>query len=360
VVAVVGITTAVMAATIALVQTDIKKVLAYSTVSQLGYMFLACGLGAFGVGVFHLFTHAFFKALLFLGSGSVIHALSGEQDMRQMGGLWKKIPWTFWTFLIGTLAIAGFWPLAGYFSKDAILITAWEHHRVALFAIAVFTASLTAFYMWRAVCLTFFGKYRGGLEQGGHGHGHHDEHAAADHGHGHGHGGIHESPWSMLVPLVLLAIGSVAAGWLHIPAFVAPAIRLGFEAEPHIAWIPLLSMGGAGVAMILATYLYVWHPEVPRRLAETFAPVRRVFEAKWGFDDVYNWIARRVVVDGSASVLWRGVDASLIDGLVNGAGQVTAAVADASRMVQSGLVRLYALLILGGAVILFSYLLWLA
>ena len=361
VVAIVGTATALMAATIALVQTDIKKVLAYSTVSQLGYMFLACGVGAFGVAVFHLFTHAFFKALLFLGSGSVIHALSGEQDMRHMGGLRNKIPWTFWTFVIGTVAIAGIWPFAGFFSKDAILIAAWEHHKVTLFVIAVLTALLTAFYMWRMLSLTFFGSYRGNLEHSGSGHAHDASHDHGDKAHDHGHGGIHESPWSMLVPLILLAIGSATVGFIDIPAIVAPAVRAQAAGHgAHPSWIPALALASAVLGIAAAWYLYVLRPDVPKALGATFAAVRRVFEAKWGFDDAFNWVARRVVVQGSASVLWRGVDAAVIDGAVNGAGQATSAVADASRMVQSGLVRLYVLMILGGAVILLTYMLWLA
>ncbi len=184
VVAVTGAVTALMAGTIAIVQTDIKRVLAYSTVSQLGFMFLAAGVGAFGVAVFHLYTHAFFKALLFLGSGSVIHAMSGEQDMRRMGGLRKKIPWTFWTFLVGTLAIAGIPPLAGFFSKDEILLGALVSGHTVLFGLALFTALLTAAYMARLLFLTFFGEFRGGPDAEHH---------------------VHESPWSMLGPLVLLA-----------------------------------------------------------------------------------------------------------------------------------------------------------
>jgi hypothetical protein len=211
VVAVIGTATAVLGATIALVQTDIKKVLAYSTVSQLGYMFLACGVGAFGVGVFHLFTHAFFKALLFLGSGSVIHALGGEQDMRKMGGLWRRIPVTFWTFVIGTLAIAGIPPLAGFYSKDAILGGALEAGRPVLFGVGLIVALLTAFYMTRAVMLTFLGRYRGDAETGAH---------------------IHESPWIMLGPLVILAVGSAIGGKIDIPHFVEPALRVGRRPTP--------------------------------------------------------------------------------------------------------------------------------
>ncbi len=198
VVAVVGCATAFFAATIGLVQTDIKKVLAYSTVSQLGYMFLGCGVGAFGAGIFHLMTHAFFKALLFLAAGSVIHAMGGEQDMRHMGGLSKKIKWTYGTMLIATLAIAGFPPLAGFFSKDSILAAAFQipgGH--PFYVIGLLTALLTSFYMFRLVFLTFHGKQR------------YDEH----------HVHVHESPWSMLGPLVILAVLSVIGGWMAAPSF---------------------------------------------------------------------------------------------------------------------------------------------
>jgi NADH-quinone oxidoreductase subunit L len=356
VVAVVGTATAIMAATVALVQTDIKKVLAYSTVSQLGYMFLACGVGAFGVAIFHLFTHAFFKALLFLGSGSVIHALSGEQDMRQMGGLRKKIPFTFWTFVVGSVAIAGIPPFAGFFSKDAILGAAFEEHRLVLFGIALLTALLTAFYMWRMVSMTFFGSYRGTLEGGQHAHA--DAHAHAAHDDGHGHGGIHESPPSMLVPLILLAIGSATVGFIPIPQIVAPAFRAHLHAEAHPLWLPILATLTAVAGILAAWYLYLSQPTLPSAIRARFAPLARVFEAKWGFDIAFDWIAERVIVDGSTTVLWKGVDASVIDGAVNGAGTATAAVATAARGIQSGLVRSYVLLILGGAVILVSYLLW--
>src|SRR5688500_6307450 len=233
VVAAIGTATALMGATVALVQTDIKRVLAYSTVSQLGYMFLACGVGAFGVAVFHLFTHAFFKALLFLGSGSVIHALGGEQDMRRMGGLWRRIPWTFWTFLVGTLAIAGIPPLAGYYSKDAILAGALSGHWTVLFAFGLFTALLTAFYMTRLLILTFFGESRADAETGSH---------------------IHESPWTMVGPLVILAAGSAAVGKLvDVPHIVQPVFRLP-EAQHagHPAWLPIVATLTAVVGMVAA------------------------------------------------------------------------------------------------------------
>jgi len=237
IVAVVGVLTALMAATIGLVQYDIKRVLAYSTVSQLGYMFTAIGVGAFSAGAFHLMTHAFFKALLFLGSGSVIHAMAGEQDMRRMGGLKKFMPVTFATMMIGTLAIAGIPPFAGFFSKDEILFRAFLQNKV-IWSLAVVTALMTAFYMFRLMYMTFYGGYRGpAWETGGHGAaahgGHHADahghgHAAADDsaGHGHGHGawhGPHESPTAMTFPLMALAVGAVVAGFLGIPAAILPS-----------------------------------------------------------------------------------------------------------------------------------------
>jgi NADH-quinone oxidoreductase subunit L len=338
VVAVIGTATAVLGATIALVQTDIKKVLAYSTVSQLGYMFLACGVGAFGVGVWHLFTHAFFKALLFLGSGSVIHALGGEQDMRKMGGLRKKIPWTFWTFVIGTAAIAGIPGLAGFFSKDAILAGAFEAHRPVLFVLGMITALLTAFYMTRLLVMTFFGSYRGDAETAAH---------------------VHESPWSMLIPLILLAVGSVVAGYIHIPDLVEPVFRREAEhGAHHPHWLPILATVTALVGIAAAVYLFLFKTDLAARLGRSLQGAGRVLEGKYYFDEAYNWFASRVVVLGSERVLWRWMDASLIDGFVNGSGAVVAAISQAARGVQTGLVRAYALLILGGSVVLLAYLLW--
>ena len=339
VVAIIGTLTAVLGATIALVQTDIKKVLAYSTVSQLGYMFLACGVGAFGVGVFHLFTHAFFKALLFLGSGSVIHAMGGEQDMRKMGGLRRRIPWTFWTFVIGTLAIAGIPLFAGFYSKDMILASTWEAGRPVLFLVGLTVALLTAFYMSRAVIMTFFGTFRGDAETGAH---------------------VHESPWVMLFPLVVLAIGCFVVGQIHIPDLVAPALRLEAAHEGHDpAWLQIVAILAAVVGIAVAGYLYLLYTDLPRRIYASMSGVARVLEAKYGFDTLYDAFASRVVVGGSEEVLWRGVDVRVIDGAVNGAGAAAAAVARGVRTAQVGLVRAYALLILGGAVAVLGYLLWL-
>jgi NADH-quinone oxidoreductase subunit L len=348
-VAVVGAVTAFMAATIALVQTDIKRVLAYSTVSQLGYMFLACGMGAFGVGIFHLYTHAFFKALLFLGSGSVIHAMSGEQDMQKMGGLRTKIPWTYWTFLVAVLAIAGIPVFSGFFSKDEILLAALGHP--VLFGIGLFTALLTAFYMARLLFLTFFGSFRGG-------------HEAEHH--------VHESPPSMVVPLALLAIGSAlgglgASGWrwtgsLHftnIPHIVDPVFR-GAAAELHHAgWqLPVAATVTALAGIALAWYLYLSVPRVRAGLASALGPALRIFSAKYYWDDVYNGFVRRVVIDGSRVLLWERVDVGVIDGAVNRAGTITGALAEILRPIQSGLVRHYVLLILAGAVALVGWVLW--
>jgi len=347
VVAVVGTVTALMAGTIAIVQTDIKRVLAYSTVSQLGFMFLAAGVGAFGVAIFHLYTHAFFKALLFLGSGSVIHAMSGEQDMRKMGGLWKRIPWTFWTFVAGTAAISGIPLFAGFYSKDLILLAALDSGHAVLFGIALFAAFLTAAYMARLVFLTFFGPFRGG-------------HEAEHH--------LHESPWSMLGPLVVLAIGSVVAGYklfpgLHggrveLPEVLAPVFRLPEGQLAHVAWLPVAAPLSAVVGILIAWYLYLSMPELRASLARPLRPALRLFSAKYFFDLVYDGFVRRVVVGASSGLLWKGVDAGLIDGVVNGAGSVTEAIAESLRPVQTGFVRHYALLVLAGAVAIVSYLLW--
>jgi NADH-quinone oxidoreductase subunit L len=338
VVAVVGTVTALMAATVALVQTDIKRVLAYSTVSQLGYMFLACGVGAFGVGVFHLFTHAFFKALLFLGSGSVIHALGGEQDMRKMGGLRSKIPVTYWTFVIGTAAIAGIPFLAGYYSKDEILVSALGAHHSVLFAIGLGTAVLTAFYMSRLLFLTFHGSFRGGDEVEHH---------------------IHESPWSMLLPLCLLAVGSIVAGYAHVPHYVEAAVQPVLREVHAPAWLHALAYVLPLFGIIPAWYLYItFFPQAPAKLAADLAPARRVLESKWYFDDVYNAFARVAVVGWSTSFLWKRFDAGFIDGIVNGLGAIVDGFARAGRFVQTGFVRAYALMILAGAVVLVGYLLW--
>ncbi len=337
VVGIVGAATALMAATVALVQTDIKKVLAYSTVSQLGYMFLACGVGAFGVAVFHLFTHAFFKALLFLGSGSVIHAMSGEQDMRRMGGLRDKIPITFWTFLIGTLAIAGIPFLAGFYSKDEILLGALNAGKPVLLGVGLVTAVLTAFYMSRLLFLTFFGRFRGGPDLEHH---------------------VHESPLSMTLPLTILAVGCCVAGRVRVPRLVEPVFRFEVGYLHHVEWLPVVATGAALLGIALAGYLYLLRTDVPARIGAALRPLRSLFEAKYYFDDVYDGFARKVVVKGSESLLWMRLDGGVIDGAVNGLGAFWDAFAQRARLAQTGYVRAYVLVILGGAVAILGYLLW--
>src|SRR6266852_1174277 len=269
VVAIIGTLTALFAATIGLVQTDIKKVLAYSTVSQLGYMFMACGVAAFSAGIFHLMTHAFFKGLLFLAAGSVIHSMGGEQDMQRMGGLRTKIPWTFWTMTAATFAIAGFPPFSGFFSKDEILWRAYQASW-AYWLVGLITAFITSFYMFRLMYMTFGGEYRGAAVQGAHGH---DAHA---HGQAHGHGEPHESPWVMLGPLVVLAVLSAFGGWVagynnHFEHFLAPvfqrASEVAQEASPEAGkstleyLLMVVSVGVAGLGWLLAYLLYSRRPE---------------------------------------------------------------------------------------------------
>jgi NADH-quinone oxidoreductase subunit L len=316
VVAVTGAFTAIFAASIALVQNDIKRVLAYSTVSQLGYMFLALGVGAYWVAVFHLFTHAFFKALLFLASGSVIHALGGEQDMRKMGGLKNKIPVTHATMFIGSVAIAGIPGFAGFFSKDEILWQAWQQSQV-LWAVGFATAAMTAFYMWRLMNMTFYGKSRVEPERAHH---------------------IHESPASMTVPLTLLAAGSVLAGWLGTPRlwnlgesfhaferWLEPAFPAVREVE-HAAsteWLLMaLSVAVAIAGIALARYLYLVRADIPARIADSVRPLYTTLYHKWYVDEIYDFLFVNGLGKGGGRVLG-AFDRRVVDGGVNGAGWLT-------------------------------------
>ncbi len=286
VVAVIGAVTAIFAASIGVVQNDIKKVLAYSTISQLGYMFLACGVGAFTAGIFHLMTHAFFKGLLFLAAGSVIHALSGEQDMRKMGGLSKKIPVTYWTMLIATLAIAGIFPFAGFLSKDLILGKTYEKD-VMLWAIGYFTAGMTSFYMFRLIFLTFNGKSRVEPEVEHH---------------------IHESPRSMLIPLVILAVLSIVGGWLSWPEIFGGNSRFihflePIVAVPHLAreeatkgpgsrmgeiYLMLLSEGLVVLGVVFAWYLYLKHTDLPAKIEKKLNGFYELVYHKYYVDEIYD------------------------------------------------------------------------
>ncbi len=363
IVAVIGVLTALMAATIGLVQTDIKRVLAYSTVSQLGYMFLATGVGAFAAGAFHLMTHAFFKALLFLGSGSVIHAMNEEQDMRRMGAMRLYMPVTFMTMGIGTLAIAGIPPFSGFFSKDEILYRTFLESRW-LWALAAVTAGMTAFYMARLMFMTFWGEYRGPAWDAGHGGAQHEAHGdgdAAGDGDAHGHAwhGPHESPKIMTLPLQILAIGAIVAGfvgvpsalgganWIHgflEPSFVAGAAHAA-EEEHHYAieWgLMALSVLVAAGAIAFAWRLYVQRPEESERLASDFAGAHRVLTNKYYVDELYDATAVKGTM-GSARGLWT-VDRNVVDGAVNGTGWTTRASAWVSHVVDKyvvdGLVNL--------------------
>jgi NADH-quinone oxidoreductase subunit L len=356
IIAVVGALTALMAATIALVQTDIKRVLAYSTVSQLGYMFLAAGVGAFGAAAFHLMTHAFFKALLFLGSGSVIHGMNEEQDMRQMGGLKLYMPVTFATMLIGAIAIAGIPPFAGFFSKDLILARTFVHSPM-LWVIGAVTAVMTAFYMFRLINMTFFGPYRGPDWE----HGQDTSHAGDD-DHGHAWHGPHESPQLMTIPLMLLSVGAVVAGFVGIPAalggsdaiehFLEPSFTVAGApaAEVHhlshaaewglMAFSVLLAIGGIWYAY----RNYVQRPENSEQMAEQWSGAHRVLTNKYYVDEAYDATVIRGTMT-SANSLWT-VDQRVVDGAVNGAGWTTIASSWVSHIldkyVVDGLINLVA------------------
>jgi NADH-quinone oxidoreductase subunit L len=439
IVAVIGALTALMAGTIGLVQNDIKRVLAYSTVSQLGYMFLAMGVGAFGAGIFHLYTHAFFKALLFLGSGAVIHALHGEQDIRNMGGLRKALPITFWTFLIGSLAIAGVPGLAGFFSKDEILFETFSEGRTLLWVIGAVTSLLTATYMFRLVYLTFFGERRhdapapehpeeeepaaGATSHGsahgpgasGHGPGavSHQPSAtlhgagAALHGH-HGNGHLHDAPPAMALALIVLAIGSVAAGYIGVPHalgghnVLAAWLEPAFEARPEAGELAAnvatpteepgalaqrpegasaeaaeaeaagegseeaaleltlmaVSSGLAFLGIGIATVIWLRRRQLAASMARRFAPLHRLLLNKYYVDEIYDATVVQPIHVVSREGLWRGFDVNVIDGAVNGTATIVAASAAGLRRLQTGSVRAYAGSLFVGVVVVLGYYLW--
>jgi NADH-quinone oxidoreductase subunit L len=389
IVATIGALTALMAGTIGLVQNDIKRVLAYSTVSQLGYMFLAMGVGAYAAGIFHLYTHAFFKALLFLGSGAVIHALAGEQDLRRMGGLKKELPITYWTFLVGALAIAGFPLLSGFFSKDEILFKTFSTGHRVLWTIGVVTSFLTATYMFRLVYLAFHGP-RAEPAHAGHGAGHNAHDAAGAHGAHGGHGGhgghLHDAPPAMAIALIVLAIGSVVAGYVGVPhalggsnrieTFLEPSFHLKHEpAEPAAAGEPEaagehapaseaeLPLMGVSVAIAfagiaLATLLFLRRRELADRIATQFAGVHRLLSNKYYVDEIYDGAIVQPVKILSRDGLWKVVDARVIDGAVNGTGESVAGIAALMRRTQTGSVRVYAASVFFGVVLILGFYLW--
>jgi NADH-quinone oxidoreductase subunit L len=366
VVLIVGATTAFFAGTVGLVQNDIKRVIAYSTCSQLGYMFVALGAGAYGAGIFHLFTHAFFKALLFLGAGSVIHAMHHEQDIRAMGGLRKKIPVTAALFAVGTLALTGFPLTAGYFSKDAIIESSYSTHifgNAYAFVLLVVTAGLTSFYSWRLYFVTFEGPARWGAHahdghgHDGHGHAaahHGDDHGHDDHGHGHAHE-PHESPMVMLVPLMVLGAGALLAGLVFAGHFIGHDAEhfwktaIVVTAEEHVpalvAWMPTLFMiGGFAVAYLF----YLVKPSLPRDLAASNRILYQFLLNKWYFDELYDFIFVRPA-KWLGRMLWKKGDGTIIDGL--GPDGVSARVVDVTHAVvrlQTGYVYHYAFAMLIG------------
>jgi len=357
VVAVIGTLTAFFAATIGIAQTDIKKVLAYSTISQLGYMFMACGVGAFSAGIFHLMTHAFFKGLLFLAAGSVIHAVGGEQDMRKMGGLRSYIPWTFLTMGIATLAIAGIPPLAGFWSKDEIL---WKAYQVSwvYWLIGLITAFITSFYMFRLLYMTFFGDYRGATV---------NEHGHGSHGHdADGHGEPHESPMVMLIPLMILALLSLVGGLVGIgnrfENFLAPvfgATEVAESASRATEWLLMgISVLAAASGWILAYVLYCARPELPQKIADRLNGVYEAVVHKYYVDELYAALFVKPLIDGSTRILWQGVDRKVIDAAVNDAGYGADHVSDKVRHMQSGNIRSYASWIAAGAAAVIAFMVW--
>jgi NADH-quinone oxidoreductase subunit L len=325
VVAYIGLFTAIFAASIGLLQNDIKKVFAYSTVSQLGYMFLGLGVGAYSAGIWHLVTHAFFKALLFLGAGSVIHACHNEQDIRKMGGLRKQIPLTFATLICAGVAIAGIPPFSGYYSKDAILVAAYQH-APWMFYVGVITAGMTAFYVFRAIFLTFFGEYRGTAHP-------------------------HESPVSMTGPLVILALLSLGGGfYFNVPHYLEGMFQTAEEG--NVMFLQIISVVTALVGIAIAAYFYLGKSNIADSLARTFKYTYEIVYNKYFVDEMYEAGVVRPVLGISRVVLWRGVDQGLVDGLVNGIGRQTRNMGGLLRRMESGRIRGYAAWVVFGSAIL--------
>jgi NADH-quinone oxidoreductase subunit L len=396
VVAVIGAATALMAGTIGLVQNDIKRVLAYSTVSQLGYMFLAMGVGAFGAGIFHLYTHAFFKACLFLGSGAVIHALHGEQDIRNMGGLKTGLPITYWTFLIGSLAIAGVPGLAGFFSKDEILFETFAHGHTILWTIGILTSLLTATYMFRLVFLTFHGERRHQAPAPEHPEeqepaAHHADAAQPSHQLHPSHSShLHDAPSAMALALVVLALGSVLAGYVGIPhalgggnaiaTWLAPSFSArsvttlaegqvaeagqngGGEAAEGERGLELSLMAVSSIVAFVgigvAAFIWLKRREIADRMAATFPGVYRLLLNKYYVDEIYDATVVQPIRIVSQEGLWRGVDVHIIDGAVNGTASIVDGSSSLLRRLQSGSVRAYAGSLFIGVVLILGYYLW--
>jgi NADH-quinone oxidoreductase subunit L len=360
IVAIIGIATAMYAGTIALAQNDIKRVLAYSTISQLGYMFAACGVAAFAAGIFHLMTHAFFKALLFLGSGSIIHSMAGQQDMRYMGGLKRRMPITYWTFLMATLAISGIPGFSGFFSKDEILWKTFssDYGSAIIWVVGWLTAGLTAFYMFRLIYLTFFGEER--MDS------HTKEH-------------MHESPKVMTIPLIALAVLSVIGGWIGIPhilgggnqfeKFLEPVmsgahhneeISQALASAGHSSSVEMILMAGS-VAIVLifiylAYYMYNKNIAVAGKMRNSFSGIHKLLYGKYFIDELYGAVIVRPLLNGSL-FLWKIVDVIIIDGLLNGLATLIGDMSRGLRPVQTGNLRTYATIFLLGVIFILGYVL---
>ncbi|MCX6136468.1 MAG: NADH-quinone oxidoreductase subunit L, partial [Ignavibacteriales bacterium] len=352
VVAIVGAATALFAATIGLVQNDIKKVLAYSTISQLGYMFLALGVGAFASGLFHVMTHAFFKALLFLGSGAVIHAMHEEQDIQRMGGLKKSMPVTYATFLIGAIAISGIPPFSGFFSKDEILWKAFSNGSVLLWLAGACGAVLTAFYMFRLVSLTFEGHPR------------YDEH----------HVHPHEAPRSMTIPLVVLAVLSVIGGFIGIPASLGGGNQFEHFLEPVFApanaklalpvhdaaameyVLMIVSVLIAAGSIVAARYVYLRRTEIADAAAGRFPRIYRILFNKYYVDEIYDAAIVTPIEKTSEKLLWNIIDERIIDGTINVTAKMSAFIAEILRRIQTGVTGTYAIFFIVGVLFVISWL----
>jgi NADH-quinone oxidoreductase subunit L len=341
--------TAFFAATIALVQPDIKRVLAYSTISQIGYMFMGAGVGAFASGIFHVMTHAFFKALLFLCAGSVMHALDGEQNMNRMGGLWRKLPITYATMLIAALSISALPGFSGYFSKDLILESVYDSGHVGLWLLGVITAGLTSFYMFRLIFMTFHGTSRVDPQRAAH---------------------IHESPPVMTIPLMVLALFATFGGWINLPGhllwgdafvrFLAPVtgnFKPVMEASPTM--LSVLAVAATVIGIAFAWLLYIRQPQLPGRMAETAAGFYRTLLGKYYIDELYNTLVSRPLFWIAGPALARGVDQHGIDGLVDGSAMTVENSGEAVRRVETGNVQHYVLVYLLGAVAIVAYYLYL-
>ena len=339
----IGAMTALYAATIALAQDDFKRILAYSTISQLGYMFLACGVGAFGAAMFHLVTHAFFMALLFLVAGSVMQAMAGESDIRKMGGLKDKLPITYRTFVIATLALVGIPPLAGFFSKDAVLWSAFREGYTLLWAAGVAGVFLTAFYMGRVWALVFEGRFRGSAEEARR---------------------LHESPPSMTWPLRLLAAGTVTVGFIGVPyyswieGFLAPYLAVKVPEPSFLAaevGLTLLNVLVAVGGLLVARYFYLVDRALPERVASGAGPLYRLVKGKFWIDELYDVLLVRTLLFVSRVLLWRLVDKAVVDGFFNGSGRVVRLSSEVFRLSQVGNLRLYLFVLFGTAMALMSW-----